>query len=210
MKHTNPSRRRSRRVSLAGTAVVAASILAACTSNSDSSSKTTAAATTTTQPASTAATTGATAADSTVDSTAATTEATTEATGSTDSSTVSTDGADTTEAPVATDAATPGTVDQTLTGDAPGVSADTIKIGVTYVDTEALKAVGLNYDLGPHAKVYQALADDINAKGGINGRKLQIVLAPIDPTNAAGADAACLKLTEDDDVFLITGFFLGD
>ena len=73
-----------------------------------------------------------------------------------------------------------------------------------------MKAVGLNYDLGSHVDTYQALVDDINAKGGINGRTLEAVFAPIDPTNPAGAEAACLKLTEDDDVFLITGFFLGD
>jgi hypothetical protein len=81
---------------------------------------------------------------------------------------------------------------------------------VGYVDTEALKAVGLDYDLGPHALVYQALIDDINATGGINGRQLELVLAPLDPTGPASAEAACLKMTEDDDVFLVTGFFLND
>ena len=207
MKHTYPSRQRSRRVSFAATAVVAAAFLAACSSNSNSSSKTTTAAAATTQPAST---TGATTAETTGATTGASTDSTPATAVTTGGSTAPTAATDTTGAAVATDAATPGTVDQTLTGNAPGVSADTIKIGVTYVDTEALKAVGLNYNLGPHAKVYQALADEINAKGGINGRKLQIVLAPIDPTSPAGADAACLKLTEDDKVFLITGFFLGD
>lgn len=127
-----------------------------------------------------------------------------------------------TEAPDTTDEAPTGTeattdtepesdvIDQSLTGDAPGVTDDTVKIGVTYVDSEALRAVGLNFDLGDHAAVYQALADDINASGGINGRELELVFAPIDPTNAAAAEAACLKLTEDDDVFLLTGFFLND
>ncbi|MEZ5168342.1 MAG: ABC transporter substrate-binding protein [Acidimicrobiales bacterium] len=93
---------------------------------------------------------------------------------------------------------------------APGITDDTIKIGVTYVDTEALVAVGLDYDLGDHKAVYQALFDDINANGGINDRMIEPVYAAIDPTNSTGADEACLKLTEDDEVFLITGFFLLD
>ncbi len=93
---------------------------------------------------------------------------------------------------------------------APGVTEDTVKIGVNYVDTGALVAVGLNYDLGDFEGAYQALFDAINADGGINGRMLEAVFAPIDPTGPTSADAACLKLTEDDDVFLITGFFLND
>ena len=93
-------------------------------------------------------------------------------------------------------------------GPAPGVTADSIKIGVTYVDTKALAAVNLNYDLGDHEATYKALFDDINAKGGINGRKIEPIIAPVDPSQPASSDAACLKLTEDDDVFLVTGFFL--
>jgi hypothetical protein len=96
------------------------------------------------------------------------------------------------------------------TGPSPGVTASTIKIGVTYVDTEALKSVGLDYNLGDHKAVYNALVKDINDHGGINGRKLQLVISPVDATKTASQDAACLKLTEDDKVFLITGFFLND
>ena len=38
----------------------------------------------------------------------------------------------------------------TASGPAPGVTADTIKVGVTYVDTKALAAVNLNYNLGDY------------------------------------------------------------
>ncbi len=96
------------------------------------------------------------------------------------------------------------------TGPAPGVTADTIKVGVTYVDTKALVASGLHYDLGDHKAVYQALFDDINAHGGIHGRKIEAVYAPIDPTSTAPAEAKCVQLTEDEHVFVITGFFLAD
>ena len=96
------------------------------------------------------------------------------------------------------------------TGPAPGVTDDTIKVGVTYVDTEALVASGLNYDLGPHEDVYDALFDAINAEGGIHGRMIEPVYAPINPTQTAPAEEACVKLTEDDDVFVVMGFFLND
>jgi hypothetical protein len=100
--------------------------------------------------------------------------------------------------------------DAKATGPAPGVTDDSIKVGVTYVDTAALKRVGLNYEFGDYRAVYTALFDDINAKGGIHGRKLVPVITPVDPTSVQGAEAACVKLTEDEDVFLVTGFFLGD
>jgi hypothetical protein len=96
------------------------------------------------------------------------------------------------------------------TGPAPGVTDDSIKVGVTFVDTAALVASGLNYDLGDHEAVYTALFDAINEDGGINGRQIEPVFAPIDPTNPAPAEEKCVQLTEDDDVFVVTGFFLAD
>jgi hypothetical protein len=96
------------------------------------------------------------------------------------------------------------------TGPAPGATDDTIKVGVTYVDTASLVASGLNYDLGEHEAVYTALFDAINADGGINGRQIEPVFAPIDPTNPAPAEEKCVQLTEDEDVFMVIGFFLND
>ena len=126
MKHTQRSR--SRRAAMACAGLVTVGMLAACTSGSDDDS-----ADTTAAPAETTAETAApdTEPADTVADTAVDTEAPDETT------------------PVDTEAPADDVVDQTLTGDAPGVTDDTIKIGITYVDTEALKAVGLDYDLGP-------------------------------------------------------------
>ena len=96
------------------------------------------------------------------------------------------------------------------TGPSPGVTDDAVKIGVVYVDTEALTSVGLNYDLGDYEAVYQALFDDLNAEGGINGRQVEPVFAPVDPTTVQPAEEACVQLTEDADVFMVVGFFLTD
>jgi hypothetical protein len=95
------------------------------------------------------------------------------------------------------------------TGPAPGVTDDSIKVGVTYVDLESLGDV-VSISHGDYESAYQALFDDINANGGIHGRTLEPVFAPINPVGTDGADAACLELTEDEDVFVVTGFFLDD
>ena len=93
---------------------------------------------------------------------------------------------------------------------APGVTPDAIKVGVTYVDQKALVASGLTLDLGDYKGSYQALIDQINKEGGINGRKIELTFAPISPIGTAPADAACLHLTEDVKVFVAVGFFLND
>ena len=93
---------------------------------------------------------------------------------------------------------------------APGVTKDAIKVGVTYVDQKSLVASGLTLNLGDYKNSYQALIDQINASGGINGRKIELTFAPINPIGTAPADAACLHLTEDVKVFVVVGFFLND
>ena len=109
-----------------------------------------------------------------------------------------------------TDDTTTASTEPSATGPAPGVTDDAVKIGVAYVDTASLVASGLNYDLGEHEAVYTALFDAINEAGGINGRQLEPVFAPIDPTNPAPAEEKCVQLTEDEDVFMVVGFFLTD
>jgi len=169
-----------RRAALAAAGLVTLSLLASCTTGSDDDADTSTAPVETDAP----------------ETTEAVVEETTPETDDTN--------------PATTEAPESDVVDQSLTGDAPGVTDDSIKIGITYVDTEALKAVGLDYDLGEHEAVYTALVDDINANGGIHGRQLEAVIVPIDPTNPAGAEAACLQLTEDADVFLMTGYYRAD
>ena len=105
---------------------------------------------------------------------------------------------------------TPGSSAPVATGPAPGVTDDTIKIGITYTDAAALQAVGLDYEFGDMEAAYQALADDINENGGIHGRQLELVFAPIDPTSPTPAEEKCVELTEDEDVFIVAGFFLAD
>ncbi len=87
-----------------------------------------------------------------------------------------------------------------------GVTPTSIKLGITYLDTSAIKDI-VNIDPGNFQVAYTALIDQINAKGGINGRKIVPVFQPIDPIGTAPAATACSTLTEDDKVFAVVGFF---
>jgi Periplasmic binding protein len=88
----------------------------------------------------------------------------------------------------------------------PGVTAKTIKVGITYANVAAIKNL-INVDPGNYQDAYNALIKQINAHGGIGGRKIIPVYAPVDPLGTAGAATACTQLTEDDKVFVAIGFF---
>ncbi len=92
---------------------------------------------------------------------------------------------------------------------APGVTATSIKVGIVWVDLSSLVSI-LHINQGSFPKAYQAIVDDINAKGGIHGRKLDATMVGVNPTSQSGADQACTKLTQDDKVFVAVGFFLAD
>jgi Periplasmic binding protein len=96
------------------------------------------------------------------------------------------------------------------TGPSPGVTDDAVRIGISYVDAESLQEVGLNFELGDYEGAFNALIDQINGDGGINGRQIEAVYAPINPNSPEPAEAACVELTEDEDVFIDMGFFLTD
>ncbi len=91
-----------------------------------------------------------------------------------------------------------------------GVTADTITIGVTYLDIDQLVELGFSpATWGDQELVIRALADDINERGGINGRRVEVLVDKYNPIGATEAEAACLRLTEDNEVFAILFGFLG-
>ncbi|HZR12313.1 MAG TPA: ABC transporter substrate-binding protein [Acidimicrobiia bacterium] len=90
-----------------------------------------------------------------------------------------------------------------------GVTADTIKIGFSYIDLVALAKSGvIRLDHGPEEQIITALVNDVNARGGVNGRKLQLFIAKYSPIGNTDQLAACTKLTEDDKVFAVLVGFL--
>ncbi len=104
----------------------------------------------------------------------------------------------------AASASTPRAGEDTL-----GVSKKEIKLGITYVDLSNL-GDSIDIVLGDWAQMYEAVIADLNKKGGVNGRKIVPVFAPVEPVGTVPAQEACVKLTEDEQVFAVTGFFLAD
>jgi ABC-type branched-subunit amino acid transport system substrate-binding protein len=94
-------------------------------------------------------------------------------------------------------------------GSAPGVSKDDIKLGVTYVDLEAIRDV-TDISHGDYEGSYHAVIDQLNKNGGVNGRKIVPVFAKVNPIGTTPAQEACLKLAEDEKVFAAIGFFYFD
>lgn len=88
-----------------------------------------------------------------------------------------------------------------------GVTASEIKVGIALVDFECIKqfvdSIRLNQNVN-----YQAYIDDVNARGGINGRKIVPVYHSFCPIGSAQAISLCTKFSEDDKVFAVLGNFV--
>ncbi|MCH7790635.1 MAG: ABC transporter substrate-binding protein [Acidobacteria bacterium] len=78
------------------------------------------------------------------------------------------------------------------------------------LDFAKLVAAGLSETgWGDQQLVWETLIQDLNDRGGINGRNVEAVYQYYLPTSEAEAEAACLKFTEDIDAFAVLGGFLG-
>jgi hypothetical protein len=95
-------------------------------------------------------------------------------------------------------------------GRAPGVTDDAVKVGIFLIDAEAVRKVSPDTDYGDWKGAYKALIDDINDRGGINGRKLDATYVVVNPVLPASMETACLKVTQDEQVFVATGTYFGD
>lgn len=86
-----------------------------------------------------------------------------------------------------------------------GVTAEAIKLGVMVPKCPMCGAIG--FDISDnYADIARAFATDLNDRGGINGRRIELVIATTDPVadavNGGSSDRqACLQLTEGEKVF---------
>ena len=62
---------------------------------------------------------------------------------------------------------------------------------------------------GDQELAFQTLVDGINADGGINGRQIEVIYEAYNPVGTEDAEAACLRVTEDNEVFAVVGGFFG-
>jgi len=84
-----------------------------------------------------------------------------------------------------------------------GVTSSTIRIGVSVINFAALQAVGVKLNDGNYQDAVSALTANMNAHGGIDGRKVVPYFAEMNPANSASIDSSCSELTEDDKVFIV-------
>src|SRR5271154_2216550 len=84
-----------------------------------------------------------------------------------------------------------------------GVTSTTIRIGISVINFSALRAVGVKLNDGNYQDAVSALAANMNAHGGVDGRKVLPYFVETNPANAASTDASCTQLTEDDKVFVV-------
>lgn len=83
-----------------------------------------------------------------------------------------------------------------------GVTATTISVGLPYVNFAALKSLGVDINNGNYPDAFNAYAAYVNAHGGVNGRKLVMHYAEMNPSVPAEATSSCTQLTEDDKIFV--------
>lgn len=97
-----------------------------------------------------------------------------------------------------------------LTASWTGVTESTIRLGFTTSDLDELRSIGLvDINRGDPQQVLDALIDDVNSRGGINGRMLEATLEVLVPFDSSAADAACVAMTEDIEVFAVLAPFTG-
>ena len=82
---------------------------------------------------------------------------------------------------------------------APAIAADTIKIGAILAVTGPASNLG-----APEARTLEMLADDINAKGGIIGKKVELLIKDSGGSSEKAVSFA-KQLIEEDKVFAIIG-----
>ena len=83
-----------------------------------------------------------------------------------------------------------------------GVTGTTIRVGIPYVDLADVRQFGITLDQGSFPDAYDALVANLNAHGGVDGRRLVPYLAAVNPVGTAPAATACTQLSADDKIFV--------
>jgi len=93
-----------------------------------------------------------------------------------------------------------------LTASFRGVTATSIRVGIVTIDYSCIKQF-VDYDYGNQPAIDQVFIDDLNAHGGILGRKIDPIYKSYCPIGNSGALILCTSFTEDAKVFAVLGLF---
>ena len=97
-----------------------------------------------------------------------------------------------------------------LTASWRGVTEDTVYVGASMLDFALLQELGFSPSgWGDQAGIWDALIDDLNDRGGINGRMVDIISEFYSPLDAADAERVCAILHQDNETFVNLGGFVG-
>jgi ABC-type branched-subunit amino acid transport system substrate-binding protein len=93
----------------------------------------------------------------------------------------------------------------------PGVTDESIRVGLAYPDFEELTRAGIvDVDHGPYEEIAQVLVDDLNERGGIDGRSVELITSKFSLLRTEDQLATCTELTEDQEVFVVLNGLSGD
>ena len=96
-----------------------------------------------------------------------------------------------------------------LTASDRGVTPTTIKLGFTVLNVQTVGRLGVAVAVDPEQQqaAFKSFVDDINARGGIHGRKIEPHFRDYDVTSRENQIAVCRSLTQDVGVFAVLGGF---
>ena len=97
-----------------------------------------------------------------------------------------------------------------LTDSFRGVTSTTIRIGFTSIDFEKFnETYGFNLTYANYQGAVDAYVAHINATGGVLGRMVEVVHGTFLPVGATTAEAVCVEMAEDHQVFAVLNGFAG-
>jgi len=97
-----------------------------------------------------------------------------------------------------------------LTASHRGVTEDTIRVGVFTYDWDRLAAFGVKFGVTNAGDMWEAALHEVNERGGIHGRQLEVHITEFLPVGSDESDRACVELTEDHEVFVVVGTSLNE
>jgi ABC-type branched-subunit amino acid transport system substrate-binding protein len=93
--------------------------------------------------------------------------------------------------------------DTFCTKSGPAPTGAPIKVVQIRSELEKYEPLGYSLPVGNVNDMFQVFTDQINACGGIRGRKVVLLNEEYDPTDTSSRDAACIAATEDDRAFVV-------